>query len=203
MDNGSTLPAYFKTDIYIKNPTNIGYGAAINQGIKLSSGKYIIPMNNDVFVNNKWFEPLVMALEKDKKIGVIRPTQIGQGSYNPEKRKFGQGKIIFDQKDYHGFCYAIPKKVLDKVGLFDERFAPAYCEDMDMWVRLTKAGYKMAKSFESTAEHVGGATTGAGVQIGNSLNDNRKRFKDKWGFDVFSKEWYSEYKELRSKFGEV
>jgi len=203
VDNGSKLPAYFKTDIYIKNPTNIGYGAAINQGIKLSHGKYIIPMNDDAFVNNGWFEPLIEALEKDKSIGVIRPTQIGSGNYPAEKKKFGEDEIVFEQKDYHGFCYAMPREVFDKVGLFDEQFSPAYCEDVDMWVRITKAGYRMAKHYKSQAEHVGGATTSQGVQIGNSLNDNRKRFKVKHGFDAFSEEWYTEWKELRIKFGEV
>jgi len=203
VDNGSKLPAYFKTDIYIKNPVNIGYGIALNQGIKLSHGKYIIPMNNDVFVNNGWLEPLIEALEKDDTIGVIRPIQIGTGNYPSEKRKYGQDKITFNQKDYHGFCYAIPKIVLDKIGLFDEQFAPAYCEDVDMWVRLTKAGYKMAKCYESTVEHIGGATTAQGVQIGNALNDNRKKFKEKWGFDVFSQEWYTEAEQLKSKFGEI
>ena len=202
IDNGSAMPAYFKTDIYIKNPTNIGYGPAINQGIKLARGKYIVPMNNDVFVKPGWLDKLVEEVEKDDKIGVIRPIQVGQSAYGNEKRKFGQTEISVDKKDYHGFCYLIPKDVLSAVGMFDEQFVPGYCEDMDMWVRLDKAGYKMVKHYGSMVEHLGGKTSSS-VNIGDSLKENRIRFKAKWGFDVFSEEWYTNWQELMSQFGSV
>lgn len=216
VDNGSQMPAYFKTDVYVKNPGNIGYGPAINQGIKLAAptSKYIIPMNNDVFVNAGWLEPLLEELEKDPTIGVIRPVAVGQSNYGTEKQKFGQGKVAIDQKDYHGFCYVIPRHVLDKLEewdehlgphskhYFDEQFAPAYCEDMDMWVRMTKAGFKMAKHFSSVVEHIGGAS-GPSANIGNSLQENRKKFFLKHGFDVFSEPWYSNWQELATRFGPI
>ena len=225
VDNGSKMPAYYATDVYIKNPTTIGYGPAINQGIKLARGKYIVPMNNDVFVQEGWLEPLIEAVEADSTLGVIRPIQVGNGAYGAEKRKYGTPKVSVDQKDYHGFCYLMPRTVLEKVKqripetgvrqgdtweyhYFDEQFRPGYCEDMDMWVRLTKAGYKMAKCTASEVEHLGGKTaTALSAGDDNSfnamLNTNRKKFFDKWGFDCFSEEWYTNWKELRAKFGEV
>lgn len=218
IDNGSKMPAYFRTDVHVKNPGNIGYGPAINQGIKLARGRYIVPMNNDCFVQDGWLKPLIDAVEGDKSIGVVRPCQVGNSAYGTEKRKFGDAAVEYGQKDYHGFCYLMPRLVLDLLKeengrpdfdqYFDEQFRPGYCEDMDMWVRLTKAGYKMAKATDSKVEHLGGITASAlsqnNEQVFNDvLNTNRKRFFDKHGFDVFSEDWYSNWQALRQKFGEV
>lgn len=207
IDNGSKLPAYFKTDVHIKNPGNFGYGPAVNQGIKIARGKYIVAMNNDVYVQAGWLEPLIEAVEANKEIGVIRPVVTGQSVYGEDKRKFGEPKVVMQQTNFHGFCYLIPREIIEKVGMFDEQFRPGYCEDVDMWVRITKAGYKMAKCSESRVEHLGGMTSSLlnkdEASFHQLLNTNRKRFKAKHGFDVFSEEWYDQWQALRGKFGEV
>lgn len=204
IDNGSKLPAYFRTDGYVKNPINIGYGPAINQGVKLARGKYIVPMNNDVFVQEGWLEKLIEGIEADKLLGVIRPIQANAGGYGAEKRKFGEPVVAYDKKDFHGFCYLMRKETFEELGGMDEQFRPGYCEDMDLWVRLTEAGYGMAKHMESKVEHLGGATSAAGAELPNDLlNTNRKKFKEKHGFDVFTDEWYSNAAALRQKFGEI
>lgn len=210
VDNGSKLPAYFRPDIHLRNPINIGYGPAINQGIKLSHGKYIVAMNNDVFAEEGWLDPLIRTLEEDPMIGVVRPIAVGESAYGAEnaKRKFGEPSLIIDQKDFHGFCYLLKRETLDNLledgHYFDEQYAPAYCEDMDMWVRLTKAGYKMARNTDSKVQHLGGATSGAIAQKGEvDLNANRIKFFKKHGFDVFTEDWYTGWQELQNRFGSI
>ena len=69
IDNGSTDP----TDTYlagvrdmaavpvtvISNTTNRGFPAAINQGLKVARGEYLVLLNNDVVVTDGWLGPLI------------------------------------------------------------------------------------------------------------------------------------------------
>ncbi len=55
----------------IANSTNLGFPAAINQGLKYARGEYLMLLNNDAVVTEGWLEQLV-ALTKAEPGG---PTQ--------------------------------------------------------------------------------------------------------------------------------
>ena len=69
IDNGSTD----RTDIYlagvqdgaavpvtvISNTTNLGFPAAINQGLRAARGEYLVLLNNDVVVTDGWLGQLI------------------------------------------------------------------------------------------------------------------------------------------------
>ena len=57
------------------NKTNKGYGQSCNLGAKHASGKYLIFLNADTVVTNKWIEPIIKLLENDK-IGIVGNLQI-------------------------------------------------------------------------------------------------------------------------------
>lgn len=52
-----------------------------------------------------------------------------------------------------GSCWLIPKKIFDKVGLFDERFF-MYFEDTDFCRRVCQAGYKIVYSADAEVIHL-------------------------------------------------
>lgn len=87
-----------------------------------------------------------------------------------------------------GFAaFAVNQAVLDRVGLFDENFHPAYCEDVDFARRCILAGVPIP-SIEGHLEHVGSATI-FGNQRYRTQNDmtyaaNRDYYRRKWGGDV-------------------
>ncbi|MFH0779299.1 MAG: glycosyltransferase family 2 protein [Parcubacteria group bacterium] len=60
-----------------------------------------------------------------------------------------------------GSCVLIPKKVLDEVGLFDERFF-MYFEDTDLCRRIINAGYKNIYLADSEAIHFHGRQSAEG-----------------------------------------
>ena len=51
----------------ISNPENIGFPAAINQGLKVARGEYLVLLNNDVVVTDGWLSQLIALAEKDGK----------------------------------------------------------------------------------------------------------------------------------------
>ena len=92
------------------------------------------------------------------------------------------------EKDNHevdvlaGAFMMMPKKVLDEIGNFDERFF-MYGEDVDLSYRIQKAGYKNFYFAESTIIHFKGESTKRG-----SLNYVRLFYK---AMSLFVKKHYS------------
>jgi hypothetical protein len=98
-------------------PSNIGVGSAWNLIIKSSiDSPYWLISNHDIaFTSGLLVEFFNKAQQED--IGIIYSSKgdFGIGSYD-----------IFLIKDW----------VVQKIGLFDENFYPAYCEDVDYTIRL-------------------------------------------------------------------
>ncbi len=67
--------------------------------------------------------------------------------------------------------------------LFDERFTPGYFEDDDLGIRISLAGYRQVLCHNAFIYHHGG--TGFAGQS-DAMDISRQKFKDKWGFDVWS-----------------
>lgn len=55
-----------------------------------------------------------------------------------------------------GACLLIRREAFNRIGGFDERFYPAWQEDVDFCLRLIKAGYKLAVLSDAQAIHAGG-----------------------------------------------
>jgi glycosyltransferase involved in cell wall biosynthesis len=43
----------------VTNATNLGFPAAINQGLRLARGEYLVLLNNDVVVTDGWLDQLI------------------------------------------------------------------------------------------------------------------------------------------------
>ena len=113
------------------NEEAIGFSRAINAGIEIATGDYIILLNNDVIllnqVKNTWLKMLSEPFE-DSTVGITGPIK---GPSGPAGRDF----IIF-------FCAMIKKELFDKIGLLDTIFGVGGGEDTDFSIKAEIAGYK-------------------------------------------------------------
>ncbi len=111
----------------------LGYTRAINEGIKVSKGEYVILLNNDTCLldqdKNSWIKMLMDPFIKDIKIGITGPSKKWEQSI---KKSF----IIF-------FCAMIKREVIDKIGMLNEIFSPGGGEDIDYCIRAMQAGYNI------------------------------------------------------------
>ena len=77
-----------------------------------------------------------------------------------------------------------------QIGGFDERFAPAYCEDSDLAFEVRKAGYRVVYQPLSKVIHFEGVSNGTDVN-GTGLKryqvENSQKLKEKWA-DEFKKQ---------------
>ena len=75
MDNGSTdesleqARSYCTRDNFtlIENGENTGFSHAVNQGIQLAKGEYVVLFNNDAFAEPDWLSELIRTAERTRK----------------------------------------------------------------------------------------------------------------------------------------
>ncbi len=148
----------FKNLKVINNERNLGFGRAVNIGVKESKGKYLLVVNPDVkFI--KGFEKAFDFIKKRKKIGMVVPLMINKkGEKIPPWRNIeGHVRTIYFLTGYDRFilrkeskrikpkyvpvapaaCFLMPSKIFKKLGGFDEDYF-LFKEDEDLERRLRK-----------------------------------------------------------------
>ena len=165
VDNGSTDESVLFTSAnypevrIIRLPDNRGFAGAVNEGIKASSGKYCLLLNNDTEAEPGFVEELYNAIRRHKKAFSCQAKMIGfddrsrlddAGNYYCALGwAFARGKgkdVSLYNKEERIFSAcagaAIYKKsLLLKLGLFDEEHF-AYLEDLDIGYRARLKGYE-------------------------------------------------------------
>ncbi|MDD3984718.1 MAG: glycosyltransferase family 2 protein [Methanobacterium sp.] len=162
----------------ILNKKNLGFAAAVNQGIKVSKAEYIILLNNDVVLEMDYISNLLNCIKMDENIFSVSSKMIQY--YDPSKiddagdeytlfgwtEKVGNNKAPETyNKEYEIFsaCAGAAiyrKKVFNEIGLFDEQFF-AYMEDVDIGYRSRIYGYKNLYCPNAVVYHRGSSTTGS------------------------------------------
>lgn len=122
IDNGSEIP-YPKQDCIYRLDRTVSYAEALNYGIELAHGDWLVLTNNDVRIFNPIVER-IEKLDKNKLYGFYMHDNVGCEYLS-------------------GWCYFLHRKLLDRVGLFDEQFKPIYFEDADYSIRAVKAGFAL------------------------------------------------------------
>ncbi|MFH1824880.1 MAG: glycosyltransferase family 9 protein [Candidatus Firestonebacteria bacterium] len=97
------IKSEFKKVNLIENKENVGYGKALNQGIKIVKSKYLLILNSDVELKKDIMSVFLNFMEVNKNIGVVGPKLLNsdgtiQVSYNiffPGIFSFFFNRILF------------------------------------------------------------------------------------------------------------
>ena len=157
----------------IENKKNFGPAKARNIGIKASSAKYIITMDNDAVLSSEWLNKMIGLMESDENIGQAvgkilffdDHTKIaaagGSMYFRGKGYDIGQGSPIDDERynKTRRVLYActassiIRRKALDYIGGFCDIYYHGN-EDTDFSLRLSIAGYKVIYYPQATSYHI-------------------------------------------------
>jgi GT2 family glycosyltransferase len=101
--SGEAIEAQFPEVRLIRNPRNVGFAEANNQGSEIARGNYLLLLNSDTIVLPASLDDLVSAMERDESLGVVAPKLIYpnssvQMSYGPIPNLFVVFCTFFDVK---------------------------------------------------------------------------------------------------------
>jgi GT2 family glycosyltransferase len=147
----------------LRSEKNLGFTGGNNWGIRQSKGDYVFIVNNDTEVTPELLDVLVEPFYADPSIGVTcpkiryfsQPDLIQYAGFNPINVYTGRttsvGSMEIDRGQHdtpgythgaHGCAMMVKREVIDKVGMFPEKFF-IYYEEWDWSARILKAGYKI------------------------------------------------------------
>ena len=87
-DQESAVPEIPHAVRLIRNPENVGFARACNQGILASDGEYVVLINPDTLVEGDFFESLEEFLDHCPAVGVAGPRIVdGEGNLQLSARK--------------------------------------------------------------------------------------------------------------------
>ena len=184
VDNGSTdgsvgmIRRDFSWVKLIESRTPFCFATANNEGIKYAfreGADYVFLLNNDTKVTHgDWLVRMVEVAEEIPNVGIVgckllypdgRIQHAGGAISIMGTFHYGQGKLdngTYDeikQVDYvTGAAFMIKKEVVQKIGLLDEKFSPAFYEETDYCIRARIAGYKTIYNPRTTIIHYQGVT---------------------------------------------
>ncbi len=179
----------------MRNKTNLGFAGGNNVGLKDLESDIAILVNPDVVVSQQLISTLAASFIEDERIGIA-----GCKTYYPGTKKiqhaggtisypraepghYGIGQEdegIYDQisdvEYVTGAVFAIRRKLLDEIGLFDSGYF-LYYEEADICLRARNAGYRVVLVPAASAEHVESAVAKKGSQFfHNQINTSRWRY---------------------------
>ena len=204
IDNGSTLNCGVPSctgettsfwemgDVVIKNPSNLGFGPACNQGFGVARGEYIVCVNNDILVWPGWIDALINVFQQPltPPAGVVMPALIPGLRDANEALKLENPNFTLHAGKYgagaeFGSLWVMPRKIMEEIKqkdgfIFDETFQLGMGEDRDLWKRVRLYGYETYRCHDTRVFHQGNMTIAKVADRKQYTEANRIKLKEKW-----------------------
>jgi GT2 family glycosyltransferase len=169
----------------LTNSANRGFAAATNQGVRLSTGRYVLLLNPDTEVSPQSLAQLVKFMDSRREAAAVGPRVVGGNGLLQEScfplptlgrelwRLFGldtlrrlasyplqqwQTSGVHPVEAIQGSCLLVRRSTLVALGALDEQFF-IYTEEVDLCRRMKDAGWSLFWLPEASIVHLGGQST--------------------------------------------
>lgn len=164
------IKTQFKNVSLVENESNLGFGAANNQGIRISmerNADFIFLLNQDAEIETDTIEKLIRHAMKIPDIGILSPVHVDPLIQSPERnfsnftgiKSFGDVNNLLDTGNvlkYIDFVNAaawlLPKYSLESIGGFNPSFFH-YGEDSNYAARVRYHGLLCAVALDTVIYH--------------------------------------------------
>jgi O-antigen biosynthesis protein len=226
IDSGSTdatrqIERFVPGATYLRFDDNIGYLRGCNAGLTFATADSVLYLNNDVDLAPGAIAAALRRLDSDPRIGAVGGLILRTHNVVQEA-----GNIVFCDGSTQGymrdasplapevnfvrdvdFCSGVflmaRRGVLNRLGGFDDAFAPAYYEDADLCIRMAAAGFRVVYDPAVVVHHLeyGSASSarGAEAQIGRA----RQIFADKHASFIAHRPGRGERSEVFARMADV
>jgi GT2 family glycosyltransferase len=153
----------------------------VNLGIVAAGDADVILMNDDAILTTELGFSLWYDAMQNRRDTVCSAAIVGTVC-NP--RQIAQSTHTFRPEPKHlaFVCVYLPRSVIDRVGLLDERFTAYGFEDLDYCRRALLAGCQLATWDGCVVDHAGTTSTfRTAPDWPARLEEGRRQFRAKWG----------------------
>ncbi|MEW6581368.1 MAG: glycosyltransferase family 2 protein, partial [Actinomycetota bacterium] len=175
-----------------RNPANLGFAAACNQGARMASAPVVVFLNTDTEVRDGWLDPLLDAVA-DPAVGMAGSRLLYPGGriqhagmallpgvipVHLHRGAPGDLDVAARTRDLTfvtAACAAIRRDLFLTEGGFDEAYRNGW-EDVDLCLRLARRGLTARYRGDSVVVHHESASPGRSDQDG----PNSRLFRSRW-----------------------
>jgi GT2 family glycosyltransferase len=179
---------------------NVGFTKASNIGAAAATSEYLFFLNNDTEVFPDFLEELLAVAQDDQDVAIVGSRLVYPDGYLQEVgsiiwsdgsgHNFGRRQDL-DAPEYQvtrdmdyctGAAILVRSDFFNKVGGFDERYSPAYYEDVDLAFLARSKNKRVVSHPNSVVIHHEGGSHGTDITKGVKAHQvtNKDKFVDKW-----------------------
>lgn len=202
----------------LRNPENMGFLRAANQGAAQARGRHILFLNNDALPHADALAAAVRRLDADPSIGTVGGRILlvdgtlqeagcmayadgsvagyGRGG-SPDQPEF---RFVRDADYVSGAFLMLPRSLWESLGGFDTAFVPAYYEDADLCFRVRRAGFRVVYDPAVTLTHIEGGSAVTAGAAAEMTRANQGRFLERHKAELESRATPAAAKPLRDRW---
>ncbi|HVU16367.1 MAG TPA: glycosyltransferase [Candidatus Didemnitutus sp.] len=184
----------------VSQEQNQGFLRSCNRGAAAARGEFVVLLNNDTEVSGGWLKAMLDTFAQRPAAGLVGAKLVYPDGTLQEAGgilwadgsawNYGRGQDAarpefnyVRETDYcSGACIMLPAELWRQLGGFDEHFAPAYCEDSDLAMRVRAAGKKVYYQPAAVITHHEGRSNG--TDVGSGLKKyqvlNSEKLRARW-----------------------
>jgi GT2 family glycosyltransferase len=161
------------------------YSRNVNLGINQTSGDVLLTNDDVKFVQAGTIERMEEVLALNPEVGILSP-RIDGGVGNELQANIRQAIQITPQR-LAFVCVLIRRKVIEDIGLLDERFDGYGAEDTDYCRRAVNAGWRLGVTADAVVQHGHGRDTWSSSYRRVTRNADHlslhasQKYFEKWG----------------------
>lgn len=174
--------------VILRNPVNLGFIRASNQGILASAAEWVCLLNNDTVVTAGWLTEMLKVARCRPEIGLVNPTSNSLGFDADRGDWDGAARLLRPQSGRWtelstalGFCLLARRALYAEVGLLDESYGMGNFDDDDLSRRVRAAGRLCVRAGGAYVHHEEKASFRELPGWKDAFDENRQRFEARWG----------------------
>lgn len=175
--DGSAAAVEGRPCVRVVQSTRRGFSAAMNAGIAAAHGDRLLLLNSDAFVRPDTVERLQRRLDQNPRLALCGAALVDTDGSRSKTHTYlftwwramvdtvnirpplaQEGTGLTRAEAVLPTCALARREALEQIGGFDERFT-FYYEDLDVSLRLARAGWQQAIDWDAEAVHVSGGST--------------------------------------------
>src|SRR3984957_15305043 len=184
---------------FLRQPTNLGFLKNCNATFRHCKGEYLFLLNNDAQIRSGALDALVDVLDRNPDVAAVGPKLLYPNGRLQEAgcaiSRDGVSTMVglFSDPTEPGFNHSREVQYCSGAALlvrcntlgddlFDAKFAPAYCEDADLCLRLKSKGDRIIYCCEAEVIHHLSVSTNkqSAIKRLQLVVRNQQKLSEKW-----------------------